>query len=140
MRPPWTRPHRYDLITTFDAIHDQAKPAIVLSNIYHALRPDGIYLMQDIAGSSHVHNNLDHPMGLFLYTVWCMRSMTVSLAYNGEGSGRDVGQEKALEMLAEAGFTKVEVKQLPTIFRIITTSAPSVSQANTTRSIMPTVS
>ena len=105
--------HRYDLITSFDAIHDQAKPAAVLSNIYLALRPDGVYLMQDIAGSSHVHNNLDHPMGLFLYTVSCMHCMTVSLAYHGEGLGAMWGQEKALEMLAEAGFTKVEVKQLP---------------------------
>lgn len=103
---------RYDLITTFDAIHDQAKPAAVLRNIYRALKPDGVYLMQDIAGSSHVHNNLDHPIGPFLYTVSTMHCMTVSLAYEGEGLGAMWGQEKALEMLAEAGFTRVEVKEL----------------------------
>ena len=106
-------PHRYDLITTFDAIHDQAKPAIVLGNIYGALKPDGVYLMQDIAGSSHVQHNLDHPIGPFLYTVSCMHCMTVSLAYDGDGLGAMWGQEKALEMLAEAGFSRVEVKQLP---------------------------
>ncbi len=39
---------QYDLITTFDAIHDQAKPDIVLSAIFNALRPNGIYLMQEI--------------------------------------------------------------------------------------------
>jgi ubiquinone/menaquinone biosynthesis C-methylase UbiE len=103
---------RYDLITTFDAIHDQAKPAAVLRNIYRALKNDGVYLMQDIAGSSHVHNNLDHPMGQFLYTVSCMHCMTVSLAYGGEGLGAMWGREKALEMLSEAGFANVEVKQL----------------------------
>ncbi|MCL4294600.1 MAG: methyltransferase domain-containing protein [Anaerolineae bacterium] len=102
----------YDLITTFDAIHDQAKPAAVLSNIYRALKPDGVYLMQDIAGSSHVHNNLDHPMGPFLYTVSTMHCMTVSLAYEGEGLGAMWGREKALEMLAKAGFTRVDVKEL----------------------------
>ena len=42
-----------------------------------------------------------------------MHCMTVSLAYNGEGLGAMWGQEKALEMLAEAGFTNVEVKSLP---------------------------
>jgi hypothetical protein len=68
--------------------------------------------MQDIAGSSHVHNNLGHPMGPFLYTVSTMHCMTVSLAYNGEGLGAMWGREKALEMLAEAGFTQVEVKEL----------------------------
>ncbi|MCK6625586.1 MAG: class I SAM-dependent methyltransferase [Anaerolineae bacterium] len=103
---------RYDLITTFDAIHDQAKPAVVLRNIHRALKTDGVYLMQDIAGSSHLHNNLDHPIGPFLYTVSTMHCMTVSLAYNGEGLGAMWGREKALEMLAEAGFTQVEVKEL----------------------------
>jgi 2-polyprenyl-3-methyl-5-hydroxy-6-metoxy-1,4-benzoquinol methylase len=103
----------YDLITTFDAVHDQADPAAVLKGIAEALRPGGVYLMQDIAGSSHVHNNLDHPIGPFLYTVSTMHCMTVSLAQGGEGLGTMWGEEKAREMLAEAGFTKVETKQLP---------------------------
>ncbi|HEY9667628.1 MAG TPA: methyltransferase domain-containing protein [Coleofasciculaceae cyanobacterium] len=39
---------QYDLITTFDAIHDQARPDLVLRNIYNALRSEnGVYLMQD---------------------------------------------------------------------------------------------
>ena len=103
---------QYDLITAFDAIHDQAKPATVLDTIAHALRPDGVFLMQDIAGSSHVHNNLDHPIAPFLYTISVMHCMTVSLAEGGEGLGTMWGEEKALEMLAEAGFTGVDVKQL----------------------------
>jgi len=107
----------YDLITTFDAIHDQAKPAVVLEGIADALRPDGVYLMQDIAGSSHVHNNRDHPMGTFLYTVSTMHCMTVSLAQNGDGLGAMWGEEKAREMLREAGFDNVEVKQLPHDFQ-----------------------
>jgi len=103
----------YDLITTFDTVHDQARPAKVLSGIARALRDDGVYLMQDIAGSSYVHNNLEHPLGTFLYTVSTMHCMTVSLAQGGEGLGTMWGEEKAREMLAEAGFAKVEVKQLP---------------------------
>jgi 2-polyprenyl-3-methyl-5-hydroxy-6-metoxy-1,4-benzoquinol methylase len=103
---------QFDLITAFDAIHDQAKPAKVLNSIAHALRPDGVFLMQDIAGSSHLHNNLDHPVAPFLYTISCMHCMTVSLAEDGEGLGTMWGEEKALEMLAEAGFTSVDVRQL----------------------------
>jgi 2-polyprenyl-3-methyl-5-hydroxy-6-metoxy-1,4-benzoquinol methylase len=108
---------RYDLITAFDAIHDQARPATVLFNIATALRPEGVFLMQDIAGSSHVHNNLDHPIAPFLYTISCMHCMTVSLAQDGEGLGTMWGEEKALEMLAEAGFNNVAVKQLPHDFQ-----------------------
>src|SRR4030095_4240373 len=35
----------YDLVTTFDAIHDQAKPLNVLKGIHRTLRGDGLYLM-----------------------------------------------------------------------------------------------
>ena len=51
--------------------------------------------MQDIAGSSHVHNNLDHPLGPFLYTISTMHCTTVSLAQGGEGLGTMWGEEKA---------------------------------------------
>jgi cyclopropane fatty-acyl-phospholipid synthase-like methyltransferase len=103
---------RYDLITTFDAIHDQARPAAVLENIARALKDDGVYLMQDIAGSSHVHNNIDHPLGPFLYTVSTMHCTTVSLAQGGEGLGTMWGEEKATEMLSDAGFRNVETRRL----------------------------
>ncbi len=103
---------RYDLVTTFDAVHDQAQPSKVLKGIAQALRPGGVYLMQDIKASSHVHNNLDHPVGPFLYTISCMHCMPVSLAQDGAGLGAMWGEEKAREMLREAGFIKVEVRQL----------------------------
>ena len=103
----------YDLITTFDAVHDQADPAAVLKGIADALKDDGVYLMQDIAGSSHVHKNMNHPIGPFLYTVSTTHCMTVSLAQGGEGLGTMWGEEKAKEMLREAGFEQIEVEQLP---------------------------
>jgi 2-polyprenyl-3-methyl-5-hydroxy-6-metoxy-1,4-benzoquinol methylase len=108
---------RYDLITTFDAIHDQARPAAVLRSIAAALKEDGVYLMQDIAGSSHLHNNMDHPLGTFMYTVSTMHCMTVSLAQGGEGLGTMWGEEKAEEMVKEAGFGQVEIKHLPHDFQ-----------------------
>ena len=103
---------QFDLITTFDAVHDQAKPDAVLRSIAQALRPDGTYLMQDIAGSSHVHKNIDHPVGPFLYTISTMHCMTVSLALNGAGLGTMWGEELAQQMLKEAGFARVEIKKL----------------------------
>jgi ubiquinone/menaquinone biosynthesis C-methylase UbiE len=102
----------FDLIATFDAIHDQAKPLNVLRGIHRALRCDGVYLMQDIKGSSDIHNNMDHPLGPALYTISCMHCMTVSLAQNGEGLGAMWGEEKTREYLANAGFRAVEKKEL----------------------------
>lgn len=102
----------YDLITTFDSIHDQAKPDIVLKNIAQALRQSGVYLMQDIRASSHVDRNLDHPIAPMLYTISCLHCMSVSLASGGAGLGAVWGEEIAVEMLYKAGFTTVDVKQL----------------------------
>jgi ubiquinone/menaquinone biosynthesis C-methylase UbiE len=106
-------PESFDLITSFDAIHDQVKPLNVLNGIYRGLRPDGVYLMQDIKGSSQVYENVDHPIGTFLYTISTMHCMTVSLSQGGEGLGAMWGEEKAREYLGRAGFKTIETNELP---------------------------
>jgi len=110
---------KFKLITAFDAIHDQARPDKVLQEISKALHPAGTFLMQDIAASSLVHNNIDHPVGPLLYTLSCMHCMTVSLAENGAGLGAMWGEELARVMLYDAGFTKVDVEKLPHDFQNI---------------------
>jgi 2-polyprenyl-3-methyl-5-hydroxy-6-metoxy-1,4-benzoquinol methylase len=103
---------QFDLITAFDAIHDQAHPAQVLAGIAGALRPDGVFLMVDIRASSNLHENMDLPLAPFLYTVSTLHCMTVSLALAGTGLGTMWGEQTARRMLADAGFTRVEVKQI----------------------------
>lgn len=102
------RHDRFDLITAFDAIHDQAHPAQVLSGICRALRDDGVFLMVDIRASSNLEDDLDHPLGTLIYTVSTMHCMTVSLALDGDGLGTAWGEQKARQMLADAGFASVE--------------------------------
>jgi 2-polyprenyl-3-methyl-5-hydroxy-6-metoxy-1,4-benzoquinol methylase len=102
----------FDLITTFDAIHDQARPLNVLKGIYRALRADGVYLMQDISGTGQLQKDIEHPLGTLLYTVSCMHCMTVSLAQGGEGLGAMWGEEKTLEYLKKAGFGSITVNRL----------------------------
>ena len=100
---------RFDFVTTFDAIHDQARPDLVLAGIATALRPGGVYLCVDTSSSSLLAENLGHPLGPFMYTVSTMHCMTVSLADGGMGLGTMWGEQTARRMLAEAGFTAVEV-------------------------------
>jgi ubiquinone/menaquinone biosynthesis C-methylase UbiE len=102
----------FDLVTTFDAVHDQAQPLNVLKGINRALKADGVYVMQDIKGSTFPHKNMDHPIGPLLYTVSCMHCMTVSLAQGGEGLGAMWGEEKAREYLTEAGFASIHTNEL----------------------------
>ena len=62
---------QFDFITAFDAIHDQANPEKVLKNIRRSIKPNGTFLMQDIAGSSKLENNMSHPLAPYLYTISC---------------------------------------------------------------------
>jgi ubiquinone/menaquinone biosynthesis C-methylase UbiE len=105
-------PEAYDLVTTCDAVHDQAKPLTVLTGINRTLKPGGTYLMQDIHSTGHVHKNMNHPLGPALYTVSCMHCMSVSLAQGGDGLGAMWGREKAQELLEKAGFEEIKIHQL----------------------------
>ena len=102
----------FDLVTAFDAIHDQADPQAVLNGIQHSLRAGGTFLMQDIRASSQLENNVEHPIAPLLYTLSTMHCMTVSLAQGGAGLGTMWGEELALSMLQTAGFERISVKQL----------------------------
>jgi SAM-dependent methyltransferase len=102
----------YDVVTVFDAIHDQAQPARVLENIYRALRPGGVFLMVDIKASSHVEDNIGEPLAAYKYTVSTMHCMSVSLALDGAGLGTVWGRQLAESMLADAGFGDVTVSEI----------------------------
>ncbi len=105
-------PGGYDLITGFDVIHDQKDPAGLLAGVYASLKPGGVFLAQDIYGSSDVANNIGGPIAPFVYTISCLHCMTVSLAQGGAGLGAAWGRELAESMFAEAGFGAVEVNTL----------------------------
>ena len=95
---------RFDLVTAFDAIHDQIRPDLVLAGIRRVLKPGGLFLMQDIKETS--------PLAPFLYTISCMHCMSVSLSAGGAGLGAMWGKAKALELLREAGFERAEAREL----------------------------
>jgi SAM-dependent methyltransferase len=102
----------YDVVTAFDAIHDQAHPAQVLQNIYRALRPGGVFLMVDIKASSRLEDNIGVPFAAYLYAVSTMHCMSVSLGLDGEGLGTVWGKQLATSMLTDAGFRDVQVREI----------------------------
>jgi len=103
---------RFDYICAFDAIHDQSHPLEALRGIRHMLAPGGLFSMIDILASSDHGDNLDHPLGPFLYTVSLMHCMPSGLSDNGAGLGMMWGRETALAMLADAGFDSVEAAEM----------------------------
>ena len=104
---------QFDFMTTFDAVHDQADPQGMVDGIFRSLKPGGYWLCVDVQGSSYVGENLNHPMGTFIYSVSCQHCMTVSLAYDGVGLGAMWGVQKAREVFGNAGFDKIDIHNFP---------------------------
>lgn len=103
----------FDYVTAFDAIHDQTRPLEVLKGIRYILSADGLFSMVDIAAESNLADNLSHPMGPFLYTVSLMHCLPVGMVDEGAGLGMMWGRQKAADMLKAAGFTKIQVLEMP---------------------------
>jgi ubiquinone/menaquinone biosynthesis C-methylase UbiE len=103
----------FDYVTAFDAIHDQTCPLEVLKAVRFMMKEDALFSMVDIAAASDMAENVNHPMAPFLYTVSMMHCMPVGLADGGAGLGMMWGKEKAVQMLREAGFTQIDVQEIP---------------------------
>lgn len=109
----YREPGRFDLITSFDAVHDQKDPEGLIRGLAGSLRPGGVYVMQDIGGSARLENNLDFPMASLLYAISCLHCTPVSLGQGGAGLGTMWGWETAEAMLKAAGFGSVARHVLP---------------------------
>jgi SAM-dependent methyltransferase len=103
----------FDIVFVFDAIHDQVAPADVLQRIHDLLAPQGVFLMFEPAVSSHLEDNVAHPLAPFLYSISTLHCLTISLAHGGAGLGTAWGEQLAREMLHDAGFRDVTVNEVP---------------------------
>jgi SAM-dependent methyltransferase len=104
---------KLDLITSFDSIHDQRDPATTLRRIAEALARDGVYFMLEPRAATNLEDNVGNPFAPYLYGISVLHCLTVSLAEGGQGLGTAWGEGKARDMLAEAGFTSIEVIDAP---------------------------
>jgi 2-polyprenyl-3-methyl-5-hydroxy-6-metoxy-1,4-benzoquinol methylase len=100
---------QFDLVMSFDAIHDQRDPAAVLRCAAAVLAPNGLYFMMEPKASSRLEDNVGNPFAPYLYGISVLHCMTVSLAEGGAGLGTAWGEQAARRMLADAGFTSIEV-------------------------------
>jgi 2-polyprenyl-3-methyl-5-hydroxy-6-metoxy-1,4-benzoquinol methylase len=97
-------PGDYDVITTFDVIHDAADPQGLLRAIRAALRPDGRYVCVDINIGPSLADNAG-PLGAYFYGISVLYCMSTSLAQGGAGLGTcGFDEATARRMCAGAGF------------------------------------
>ncbi len=105
----------------------------MLAAISQALKPNGVFLMQDIAASSTCMKTAFIPAGPLLYAISCLHCMPVSLAQGGLGLGAMWGRQTACDMLRAAGFTGIQIRQLPHDFQnsyFIASKQPLASRKN----------
>jgi SAM-dependent methyltransferase len=100
-------PEKFDLITTFDVVHDAIDPVGLPRSIRAGLKEDGIYVCLDINCSHDLEENIG-PLGAMFYGFSVMYCMTTSLANDGAGLGTlGFHGRKVNEMCQEAGFSAV---------------------------------
>jgi SAM-dependent methyltransferase len=98
---------RYDVITTFDVVHDAVNPRGMLRGIHDALQPDGSYLCLEINCSDKPEEN-HGPIGALLQSCSVLLCLTLSLSGGGEGLGTlGLPEPKLRELGTEAGFSSV---------------------------------
>lgn len=103
----------FDVITAFDAIHDQQRPETVLANIRAALAPGGVFVMVDADFTGDLEADRDDPYAPLGYAISLLFCVPTSRAAGGPGLGAMWGRATALAMLADAGFDDVTVLGSP---------------------------
>jgi 2-polyprenyl-3-methyl-5-hydroxy-6-metoxy-1,4-benzoquinol methylase len=104
-------PQLFDVITTFDVVHDAVDPLGLLKAIRRALNPDGIYVCLDSNCSDKLEENAG-PLGAIFHGVSVLYCMTTSLSNGGMGLGTlGFHETKVRELAAAAGFGSV--RKLP---------------------------
>ncbi|HYR88430.1 MAG TPA: methyltransferase domain-containing protein [Terriglobia bacterium] len=104
-------PEKYDVISTFDVVHDAVDPLGLIRSIRQALNPGGRYVCLDINCSDKLEENAG-PLGALFQGVSILYCMTTSLAHNGAGLGTvGLPESKLREFATQAGFA--DVRRVP---------------------------
>jgi len=117
-------PERYDVISTFDVVHDAVDPAALLGSIHRALEPDGTYVMLEMNSADDPNDNVG-PLATLLYGVSIVYCMTTSLARGGAGLGTcGLPPNRVRELCERAGFAGVRRVELHDPFNALYVVTP----------------
>ena len=96
----------YDLVTTFDCLHDMGDPLGAARHIRGALAPDGTWLIVEPAASDTVEGNLN-PVGRIYYSFSAFLCVPNALSQpGGYALGAQAGEAAIRQVTSDAGFTR----------------------------------
>ena len=100
-------PETYDVISTFDVLHDSSDPHAIVRSVRAALAEGGTYICLEIASEDHHEDNAG-PLAALKYGFSVLYCMTTSLANDGAGLGTcGLPEGKLRALVGEHGFTHV---------------------------------
>jgi ubiquinone/menaquinone biosynthesis C-methylase UbiE len=96
----------YDLVTSFDCLHDMGDPPAAARHVREALAPDGTWMVVEPLSGDHVEDNL-HPVGRMYYNFSTFLCVPNGLSQpGGYALGSQAGEAQIRRVMTDAGFTR----------------------------------
>jgi ubiquinone/menaquinone biosynthesis C-methylase UbiE len=96
----------YDLVTTFDCLHDMGDPLGAARHVREALTPDGTWMIVEPAAGDRVEDNLN-PVGRAYYGFSTALCVPNGLSQpGGYALGAQAGEAAIRQVVTDAGFTR----------------------------------
>jgi ubiquinone/menaquinone biosynthesis C-methylase UbiE len=113
----------YDLVATFDCLHDMGDPAAAARHVREALAPDGTWLIVEPYAGDVVADNLN-PVGRAYYGFSTFLCVPNALSQDGGYAlGAQAGEAAIREVVTRAGFTRFR-RATETPFNIVLEARP----------------
>jgi SAM-dependent methyltransferase len=95
----------YDLVTTFDCLHDMGDPVGAARHVHDSLAPDGTWLIVEPFAGDRVEDNLN-PVGRVYYGASTLLCTPASLSQEvGLALGAQAGESRLRDVVTTGGFT-----------------------------------
>jgi ubiquinone/menaquinone biosynthesis C-methylase UbiE len=113
----------YDLVTTFDSLHDMGDPLGAAKHIHSLMKPDGSWMIVEPFAGDTVADNLN-PVGRIYYSFSTFLCVPNALSQSGGYAlGAQAGEESIRRLTADAGFTRFS-RVAETPFNIVYQARP----------------
>jgi ubiquinone/menaquinone biosynthesis C-methylase UbiE len=113
----------YDLVTTFDSLHDMGDPLRAAKHIRNVLNPDGAWMIVEPFAGDSVADNLN-PVGRVYYSLSTFLCVPNALSQSGGYAlGAQAGEEPVRQLAVDAGFTRFR-RVTETPFNIVYEARP----------------
>jgi SAM-dependent methyltransferase len=113
----------YDLVASFDSLHDMGDPVGAARHVLDALAPDGTWLIVEPFANDRIEDNLN-PIGRIYYAASTLLCTPSSLSQEvGLALGAQAGEARLREVVTQAGFTRFR-RATETPFNLVLEAKP----------------